>query len=805
MLGRRKHKRIQIERMADRKRQRAPERTAEQVAMTRRTFLFKGLAAASFVALTGRLWQLQVVHRNEIADEGVAFTQRFFPLKAARGMIYDRQRQLLADNKKRWDVTIVPANLPDDEDEQDAIFATLARSLGMGDVAVVEPKKLLKEGRDESYARLAAALGVPLEKVRDPVEGELRDAAAAKRAPQAAVRVSDELPPDRAAAVRAAARDLPGVQVMNAIKYQVAGTYDIYVPLVVKKDIPKPVALGIEANRLYLPGVQIDDQALSRRYSVGEDAAMGHILGYTGPITREEYDKAVVLDEQGRPLLDDAGRKVSRYAFDDPIGKAGLEAALEDLLRGQSGGYMAKVNARGQLVDEYTQYRRNPVHGKSVVLTVSVDFQREVIAHLQAGIERAKATIEEKNAELRAQGKKQHPAPPGAGAAIVLNPQTGEVLAMVSLPGYDQRHFAEGISQQQFDAYLETNVPPEQRRFPLQNRCVANQFAPGSTIKPFMAAAGLQESLLTPDTKLKCLGHIEVPSTWDELTTNTYWCWTRDASHQDLNVTQALAVSCDVFFYSVGAPAQKDERGTMLHYYQPGDPNPTYFGGLGIDKINQYLNLFGFGARSGVELANEVEGLIPGARWKEETFPGDFWSVGDTINTSIGQGYHSVTPLQLCNATAAIGNGGTLYRPTLVREVLDGDGKAVASFKPQVLRKLPVDRRHLEIVRQGMLMNVTDPRGLVSHAPADNSPDRFPLPPGVTAGVKTGTAEYGTEFDEEGLSLRAHAWTVAFAPFDNPQICVCAFVEGGSASATVAAPIASGIISAYFTRFGGQP
>ena len=104
-----------------------------------------------------------------------------------------------------------------------------------------------------------------------------------------------------------------------------------------------------------------------------------------------------------------------------------------------------------------------------------------------------------------------------------------------------------------------------------------------------------------------------MPSTWDELTTNTYWCWTRDASHQDLNVTQALAVSCDVFFYSVGAPAQKDERGTMLHYYQPGDPNPTYFGGLGIDKINQYLNLFGFGARSGVELANEVEGLIPGA------------------------------------------------------------------------------------------------------------------------------------------------------------------------------------------------
>src|SRR5207247_92277 len=163
-------------------------------------------------------------------------------------------------------------------------------------------------------------------------------------------------------------------------------------------------------------------------------------LGYTGPITREESDKALVLDEQGRPLLDDAGRTVSRYAFDDPIGQAGLDAALEDLLRGQSGGYMAKVNARGQLLAADTQYPRNP----------------------------------------------------------------------------------------------ETNVPPEHRRFPLQHRGIANQFPPGSTIKPFMAAAGLQESLLTPDTKLKCLGHIEVPSTWDELQRNTYWCWTRDASHQDL-------------------------------------------------------------------------------------------------------------------------------------------------------------------------------------------------------------------------------------------------------------------------------
>jgi penicillin-binding protein 2 len=791
---------MELQRMADRK-HRPPPPSAEQIVLTRRTFVFKGLAATSFAALTGRLWQLQVRDHEEYKEKGASLIERPFPLPAARGLIYDRAGQLLADNKKSWAVAVVPAHLPPEKTqpaERAALFATLTNHLKMGDLVTIATKEFPAEpaAREEIYGRLAAILGLPVEEVRDRAEPKLGLPPAQR---PATVKVSrDAVPPERLAAVRVAAPDLPGVAIVNPIRYLIETEGEEYVPLVIKRGISKEMALGIEANRLYLPGVQVDDQALSRRYYVGEE--MGHILGYTGLISAEELEEAIARDAAGNPLLDARGKPRPLYGEKDYIGKMGIEAALEETLRGKPGRYLAQMKD-GRVVGEYAQLRQNPTEGHSVALTIDLAFQREAINILNKGIALAYAENEKHNADMRRAGKKERLPPAGTGAIVALNPRNGEILAMVSLPSYDPRHFVEGISEAQFDLYNETNLPDEQKRFPLLNRCIAGAFPPGSTVKTFMAAAGLQEGAIAPDTKYTCPGHIQVPLTWNEENRQPYWCYTRDASHGDQDVTHALATSCDVFFYTLSAPQQTDERGVDLHFYLPNDPAPHPFTGLGIERINRYLQYFGFGERTGIEVAGERRGLAPSPEAKEEGDPGNYWSVGDTINTSIGQGYFLATPLQLCNATAAVANGGTLYRPTLVRRVLDSQGQVVREAAGEVLRALPIDPVHIATVREGLRMSLADPDGLVSRTPRDNSGDKFPLPPGIDGGVKTGTAEYGNEFDEDGRSLRAHAWCAAFAPFDDPEICVVAFIEGGFGSAAVAAPVASEMINAYYARY----
>ena len=828
-------KRIEIERMADKKRPRSPERTADQIRFSRRTLVFKGLAVSSFAALTGRLWQLQVNDRQTLVAKQQEYNRRDFPLPAARGLIFDRDRKPLADNIKSWSVAVVPANLPSDDTDdgklqRQAIYVTLSNQLAMPDVVIIRPAELYEDlpRRQEIYGRLAGALGVPIEAIGDPIEKELAAAAVDKRAPQRSIKVplgSGDLRPEQLVGARAVQPDLQGVHIVNPIDYQVAiyGAWKPYEPLIIKPNVDKGVALGIEANRLYLPGVQVDDNSLSRRYLIGEE--MGHILGYTGPITAEQWVALVVKNERGQVVTDSNGEPIKIYKQKDFIGKAGIEAGLEDILRGKPGHYSAKVNALNKVISEIPELRVNAVNGSSVVLSIALDYQQEVIKILQdgyngsGGINNVEPYLKEHNAASITDNRPDRvkPIPPKAGAAVAIDPRTGEILALVSLPGYDPKLFANGISQKDFDILLEKDVPDNDKRHPLQNRCIASQYPPGSTLKTFMASAGLSDGTIKHDTKFKCLGHIRVPPSGNEIGGNNYWCWTRDAQHGDLSVYEALATSCDVFFYTLAGPKQPDIYGIDTHFYQPSGGDPQWFNGLGIQKMNDHLRLYGFGALTGIELGDEIEGLVPGIEWKEQTYDNDYWSLGDTLNTAIGQGYMQVTPLQLCNATAAIANGGTLFQPTLIHEIVDDSGKTVRGLQPKAIRKLPIDRNLLEIVREGMRMNVTwyrndgrpvpyQVKGLVAPnfdpqgRPIPGS-EQFPLPAGIDAGVKTGTAEYDqSQTDDDGLLLKAHAWCAAFAPYNNPEICVLAFIEGGSASAAIAAPVASGMINAWYAR-----
>ena len=835
MFARKKHyptfrskKRMEIERIADKKHPRSPEQSPDQLRLTRRTVVFKGLAVTSFAALTGRLWQLQVRDQQVSVDAQQVFSQNAFPLPAARGLIYDRDRKILADNMKSWSVSIIPANLPDVDTNDGAlrrraIFTTLANQLQMLDVIIIRPPKMPNElaSREEIYRRLSTALGLGIEAIRFPVEKQWKQAN-----PQRAVMVPDgkqTLSPQQLDTARALVSEFPKdiMSVVNPIEYQVDifGEWRPYTPRVIKTGVDKGVALGIEANRLYLPGVQIDDQALSRNYRIGEE--MGHILGYTGPITQEERTASIAKDERGQALTDANGDPLYTYGDSDYVGKAGIESGLEDLLRGREGKYVAKMNASNRVVGEYPELRKPAINGNSVILTIPLDYQQQVIKILQegydgkGGINNVKPLLEETNKAVLAANPprpdKVKPIPPPAGAAVAIDPRNGEILALVSLPGYDVRLFAKGITQKEFDILLEKDVPDKDKVYPLQNRTIASVYPPGSTLKPCIAMAGLHYGVIKDNTKFKCLGNIRVPPTGNEIGGNKYWCWTRDQQHQDLTIYEALATSCDVFFYTLAGPKQPDLLGVDTHFYQPNGGNPEYFNGLGIQRLNDHLRLYGFGALSGIELGDEVRGIVPDPSWKEQTFIGDSWSLGDTLVTAIGQGFMQVTPLQLCNATAAIANGGTVYKPTLIREVVNDQGQTVRGQQAQVIRKLPVDRNLLEVVRKGMKMNVdwhrdNTVKGLVTPRfdEAGNpipGTEQFPLPPGIDAGVKTGTAEYDGAFvDDDGLLLKAHAWCAAFAPYNNPEICVLAFVEGGAASATIAAPVAAGMINAWFAR-----
>jgi penicillin-binding protein 2 len=328
-----------------------------------------------------------------------------------------------------------------------------------------------------------------------------------------------------------------------------------------------------------------------------------------------------------------------------------------------------------------------------------------------------------------------------------------------------------------------------------------------------MAAASLQEGKITPEKTYTCTGAIQVPFAWDESKGNTHPCWAwRLGGHQALNVYDALEQSCDVFFYNVGAPRQPidESKSEYLHYRDKDMQNNTlgekhYFEGLGIQAIKKNLaDRFWFGLATGIELPTEANGVVPDAEWVARNYQGTGWSVGDTINVSIGQGYFLTTPLQLATNTAAIANDGTIVRPRLVREVYDDKPESSPPAKPIELRKVGIRAEHMDVVREGMRRVVHGPvgtapssGGLQTKWPKTNPPDE----PQIMIGGKTGTAEIGTP-DENGIYDRQHAWFTCYAPYDEPEVAITVIVEDGGEGSAYAVPVADRVLRAYFELSG---
>jgi penicillin-binding protein 2 len=769
-----KRKRIPYDPPGARKRngKRRPPKRSDQIFLTRRMLFLKGTVSTAFLALAGRLGYMQIVQGEnfeELATENVRETEQ---PKAPRGMIFDRVGRILAENYRAWEVKIVPADLPKDPTELKRVKDTLITALRLPEVLAINPNAV-PIGSELTVCRRVAELL----RVGDP-EALIEDIQSEWKR-NYLILVHQNLNADLAATFRAAAMELPGVEVMNKIDYLIGNSGDPRLPIVVQPDVSKEIARKLEANSLYLPGVVLDDSALRRRYRGGE--VMSHLMGYVGTISEEELNDPEHFTEGGNPI----------YLRDDIIGKDGIERTMESHLRGKRGYRRVEIDGHGVKIRTVPGTEIPPVKGKNIKLSVDLELQALASLALQEAI---RFSNEDRASKPENAGKTFNA---NSGAVVALDPRNGEVLALVSFPHYDNSLFLDGISQRKYNEYLD-----ESKNQPLLNRASGTSFPPGSTLKLFIGTAALKEKKIDETTTFTCTGAIRVPWTWDESKGTDYKCWVLPLGiqHGTLDIYSAIEQSCDIFFYNAGTPDQTPEDADdKLHYYDliNGDRGEKhYFRGLGIELIHKNLkDVFAFGELTGIDLPWEAPGLVPNQAWLFSNY-GQGWSSGDTINVSIGQGYFLASPLQLAVNTAAIANGGKIFRPLLVREFVDDKKERVEKIGADLRRELNVNKKYLDVIREGMRRVVE-----VYSKPEKGARWKLSNPEGeeeiVIAG-KTGTAEFGEQNLEDLTYSHQHAWFTCYAPFDDPEIVITTFIYDGGEGSTYALPVADRVMRAYF-------
>ena len=770
----------------------------DQMYLSRRMLVAKGGVLAAFGALATKLGIMQIQRGDEFRAEAEQNSIRAVNLPAPRGLILDREGRRLAENRRSWEVRVTEAELPDEgTPERTRVLDTLISALSLENVLTIRPSAVPKGSQETVLQRVASMLGYDGEQAANALSNWQEQIEAG-----VGYILVTPLDIDGAARFRAATSELPGVSVMNELDYKIGSVWAPRRPVTVKKDVPREVALQLKANIMYLPGVEIDDSALSRVYRGGE--VMSHIIGYVQPI-----DAASLYDPRN---MTPAGNQI--YDQQDVIGQAGLEDVLEEHLRGAKGNRFEEVDVNGVVNRILENTVREPVAGDNVTLTIDLEFQEAIGKALEKAINRAADLKRQTNVERKAKGLAEWEIP-NSGSVVAYDPRSGEVLGMVSYPYYDNQLFVSGLSNRKWNEYLD-----EDKGKAFVNRAINELYPPGSTFKVFLAASALARGTLTTDQTYVCKGAIRVPFTYNLAEGNNYACWVAwqgGTPHEVTDIYSAVAESCDVFFYNTAVEFTEPVDAFEPIFYYDYNLNASeivsseqhVFNGLGIDAIAEDMKTkFWFGRRTGIELP-EVSGLFPDPKWKRETFDGAGWSVGDTILISIGQGEFTATPLQLALNTGALGMDGRYFRPHLVARRSDAEGK-VTEIGAEKIGELGFDQAHLEVVQEGMRRVVHTPEGT---AHASDGKTKWPLtnPEGqeeITIGGKTGTAEFGEAddgYENEELNTGArdtHAWFTCYAPWDNPEIAVAVVIEAGGEGSTVSVPVADEVLRAYFEMTG---
>jgi penicillin-binding protein 2 len=460
--------------------------------------------------------------------------------------------------------------------------------------------------------------------------------------------------------------------------------------VLLKEDIGLKVATVILERRRELAGVDVE--ILPLRYYPDKER-LATVLGYLGEINRQELQD---LRNKG-------------YSLGDRMGRDGLEKIYDEYLRGEDGGWQTQISNKGKRIGVLGY--REPIPGNDLVLTIDKRLQEIVWESLEGR----------------------------SGAVIVLNPRTGEILSLVSAPAFDPNLFIPRISKRHWKLLEENHLHP------LTNRAIQGQYAPGSIFKIITAAAALEEGLIFEKETFTCNGVFPFKD-------REFGCWKKEG-HGELNLSEAIIHSCDVFFYQLGLR-------------------------IGVDSLVEFSQKFGLNQPAGIRLLYEKKGLLPTKRWRKNSLD-RMWYEGDTVNLSIGQGYLLVTPLQMANLIAAVANGERLYEPQLVKEILSSEGETVWRMKPRVLRTINIKKKTIDFIREALCAVVSD-RGTGWRAQVE----------GFEVAGKTGTAENPLGED--------HAWFVGFAPYREPEVALVVLIEHGGKGGEVAAPIAGKIFEAYF-------
>ncbi|MDD5645089.1 MAG: penicillin-binding protein 2 [bacterium] len=467
-----------------------------------------------------------------------------------------------------------------------------------------------------------------------------------------------------------------------------------YTPVVVKRDISEKEVAQIEENRLDLPGVVVESVP-ARNYVHG--SAGSSIIGYVGRISKDDYEK----------------NKDKGYSADDMTGVTGIEKEYEGYLRGEKGGMQVQVDSKGYR-DKILK-SQPAARGYNIYTTIDIELQKDV-ENIMGGVK---------------------------GAAVVLDPRNGEVLALSSKPDFNPNIFAGFVKQDDIDLII------RDKNLPLLNRAVSGFYPSGSIFKLVVALSAFNRPGFSVNTKYHCAGSFSLGD-------RVFNCWEK-RGHGYVDMREAIKYSCNIYFYNEGL-------------------------NCGVDRIIETAANYGYGQKTGIDIYGELSPELPSPGWKKEKF-GQSWFPGDTVNISIGQGYILTTPLQSAVFLAAVANGGRVYKPRVAVSVAEhATNHKIKEFPVFEKACYPIDEKARKTVADSMWRVVNETRGTGTAAAV----------PGFDICGKTGTAQAGKG---------THAWFGGFAPRDNPEIVVVVLVEGGESGSKSAAPLAGGIFKSYYEKY----